>query len=468
MSAVDQPIPHTESTALDGLADRLRSAFQSGRTRPIEWRRRQLQQLRSLVRENADELVSALQADLGKPTLEAWTTDIGIVAQEVGLALKNLKRWTRPEKVSTPLNQQPARGRLVREPLGVVLIIAPWNYPVQLLFSPLVGALAAGNCAVLKPSELTAHTSKVLAKCVPRYLDPDCIALVEGAVAETTALLEQRFDHIFYTGNGRVGRVVMEAAAKHLTPVTLELGGKSPCIIDRSVDLAVAARRIAWGKFLNAGQTCVAPDYILVHETRESELLDELGSAVREFYGEDPRQTRDYGRIVNQRHHERLTALLSDGEVVFGGESDAPSRYISPTVLRNVRPDSALMAEEIFGPILPVITVKSLDEALDFVNGRDKALALYLFTSDAEAERKTVERTSSGGVCINGTLWHIANPALPFGGVGPSGMGAYHGRASFETFSHRKPVVRKATWLDLKMIYPPYGERKTKLVKRML
>ncbi len=476
MSAATRPLPsspapappRTDIAALAGLADRLRSAFDAGRSRPIEWRRTQLKRLKALLREQADELVAALQADLGKPTLEAFTTDVAVVGQECDLALKNLTRWMRPERVATPISQMPGRARLVRDPLGVVLIIAPWNYPVQLLLSPLVGALAAGNCAVLKPSELTPHTSAALARWVSSYLDPDCIALVEGAVEETAALLEQRFDHIFYTGNAQVGRVIMQAAARNLTPVTLELGGKSPCIVDRDADLPVAARRIAWGKFLNAGQTCIAPDYVLVHESREAELLEQLSSAVTEFYGEDPSQTADYGRIVNQRHHRRLTALLSDGEVVIGGQADEQTRYLAPTILRNPRLDSALMNEEIFGPILPVLTVKDLDEALDFVNQRDKPLALYLFSRSARAERATVERTSSGGVCVNGVLWHIANPALPFGGVGPSGMGAYHGRASFETFSHRKAVVKKPTWLDLKMIYPPYGKRMTQLVKRML
>jgi aldehyde dehydrogenase (NAD+) len=395
------PSPETLASASD-CADRLRKTFQTGRTRPLEWRRKQLEQLKALATENAEELVAALQADFGKPTLEAWTTDVAVVAMDCALALKNLRRWTRPEKVSTPMQQQPGRSRIVRDPLGVVLIIAPWNYPVQLLLSPLVGAIAAGNCAVLKPSEITPHTSAVLAKLIPKYLDPDCITLVEGAVPETTALLAQRFDHIFYTGNGAVARVVLEAAAKHLTPVTLELGGKSPCIIDRNANIEVAARRIAWGKFLNAGQTCVAPD------------------------------------------------------------------YIAPTLVRNVSPESPLMTEEIFGPILPILTCPSTEEAVQFVNDREKPLALYLFTEDKSVEEKVVSETSSGGVCINAILWHITNPNLPFGGVGPSGTGAYHGRASFETFSHRKSVMTKPTRFDLKLLYPPYGRFKTALVKRML
>jgi aldehyde dehydrogenase (NAD+) len=370
--------------------------------------------------------------------------------------------------VATPLNQKPARARIVREPLGVVLVIAPWNYPVQLLLSPLVGAVAAGNAVMLKPSEVTVHVSAALARLVPRYLDPEAIALVEGGVPETTALLEQRWDHIFYTGNGTVGRVVMAAAARHLTPVTLELGGKSPCIVDDTADLDVAARRIAWGKFLNAGQTCIAPDYVLVAESREEELVGKIGQAIRSFYGENPRKTRDYARIVNERHHRRLAAFLGDGEVVIGGEADDAERYIAPTVMRHVDPSAPVMQEEIFGPILPVLPVRNVDEAISFVNAREKPLALYVFTADAAVEEQVLERTQSGGVCVNATIWHIANPNLPFGGVGPSGMGAYHGRASFETFSHRKSVVTKTTRLDPKIVYPPYGSLKTSLVKRLL
>ena len=463
------PVPKTDLEEIKDLAERLRAGFNTGRTRPLEWRRNQLAALKAMLKENAEEFVQALQADFGKPALEAYTTEVAAVGGEVDVARKNLKAWTRPEKAATPLSQQPGRARIVREPLGVVLIIAPWNYPVQLLLSPLVGALAAGNCAVLKPSEVTAHTSAALARHVPAYLDPECIALVEGEVAETTALLEQRWDHIFYTGNGRVGRIVLEAAAKHLTPVTLELGGKTPCIVDRDANLEVAARRIAWGKFLNAGQTCVAPDYILVHEEREAELIDKLTDAVTMFYGSDPRRSADFARISSTGHHRRLAALLgAGGDLVIGGIQDEAERYIAPTILRNVPPDSALMQDEIFGPILPVLKVRDVDEAVDFVNQREKPLALYLFTESSETENDVVERTSSGGVCINATIWHLANPNLPFGGVGPSGMGAYHGRSSFETFSHRKAVVSKTTRFDLKMIYPPYTDLKNKLVKRML
>jgi len=465
---VSSPTPSTELDQIPAAVQRLRRTFGSGVTRPLEWRRTQLQRLAALAKENRDRLVEALRQDFGKPTVEAMLADVASVAADANEASKQLKKWMKPERVPTPASQKPGRARIVREPLGVVLIIAPWNYPVQLLLCPLVGALAAGNCAVLKPSELTPHTSAVLADLVPRYLDPDAVALVEGAVPETEALLAERFDHIFYTGGGRVGRVVMEAAARHLTPVTLELGGKSPCIVDETANVSVAARRIAWGKFLNAGQTCVAPDYVLVHESRESELIEELGAAIREFYGEQPKASTDFARIVNASHHERLSQLLKDGEPVIGGETDAEQRYIAPTVLRQVALDSDVMTDEIFGPILPVLPVADVDEAIAFASAREKPLALYVFSEDAAVAERVTQETSSGSVCVNHVIWQIANPNLPFGGVGPSGTGAYHGRHSFETFSHRKPVVTKTTRFDQKFAYPPFGRMKTALLKRLL
>jgi aldehyde dehydrogenase (NAD+) len=463
-AAAEAPHPATELAAIPGAVARLRKTFGSGRTLPLAWRRQQLARLRAMLGERGEELLEALRADLGKPALEAWAADVASVRMEAALALRNLRRWTRPERVGwMPV---PGRARVVREPLGVVLVISPWNYPVQLLLSPLVGALAAGNCAVLKPSEVTAHTSRLLAQLVPSYLDPDAVAVVEGAVAETTALLAERFDHVFYTGNGRVGRVVMEAAAKHLTPVTLELGGKSPCIVHADANLRVAARRIAWGKFLNAGQTCIAPDYVLVRRDREPELVHELGAAIREFYGEDPRSSPDYARIASDRHHRRLVGLLASGEVAIGGHFDAGQRYIAPTVLRRVAPDSPIMQEEIFGPILPVLAVASLDEAISLVRRGEKPLALYLFTEDRSVEERVLAETSSGGACVNGTILHIANPALPFGGVGESGMGAYHGRHTFEAMSHRRSVLTRGTRFDPRFLYPPYGAFKTRLLKR--
>jgi aldehyde dehydrogenase (NAD+) len=466
MSAAELLEPHTEIESIPACVARLRGTFESGRTRSLEWRRDQLKRLIQMHDEHADDFVAALQADFGKPTFEAFASDVGQGKQEAKGALKNLKKWTRPQRIGgVPMM---GRGRVLREPLGVVLIISPWNYPIGLLLSPLAGAIAAGNAVVLKPSEVTPHTSAALAKYVPEYMDPEAITLVEGGVEETTALLEQRFDHIFYTGNGQVARVVMEAAAKHLTPVTLELGGKSPCIVHEDADIETAARRIAWGKYVNAGQTCIAPDYVLVHESKEEALVEALGRSVHDFYGDDPKATPDFARIVNHRHYERISTLLKDGRPAFGGEVDPESCYVAPTALREVSPDAPIMQQEIFGPVLPILSVRSIDEAVDFVNGREKPLALYLFTKDQKVEDDVLTRTSSGGACVNGTLLHIMDARMPFGGVGPSGTGAYHGRHTFETFSHRKSVLTRGTRFDPKIMYPPYGPLITKLVQRFM
>jgi len=464
-SAEQLKVPSTEVDSIPPLVARLRESFDRGHTRSYAWRRAQLQQMIKLVDERGDLLVRALAEDFGKPEFEARAADIGQAKMEAKGAIRSLKKWMKPERVGLPM---PLVGgaRVIRDPLGVVLIIAPWNYPVGLLLSPAVGAIAAGNAMVLKPSELTPNTSAVLARWVPEYLDRDAIALVEGGVEETTALLDERFDHIMYTGNGRVARVVMEAAARNLTPVTLELGGKSPCIVDRGVDLEVSARRIAWGKFINAGQTCIAPDYVLVHKDVEAELVAELQRSVKAFYGESPQKTDDYARVVNRRHHQRLVGLLKDEEIAFGGDFDGDDCYIAPTVLRNVSPESAVMEDEIFGPILPILKIESVDEAIDFVNERDKPLALYLFTEDDATEARVLAETSSGGACVNGTIVHIGNPKLPFGGVGPSGIGAYHGRHTFDTFSHRKSVLSRGLSFDVKLMYPPYSAWVTKMAKR--
>ncbi len=460
------PQPRFDVDRIPEIAQRLRQTFDSGKTRSLDWRRGQLQAIHDMMAAEGDVLVEALQADLRKPTLEAWAADIGAMKMESKSAIKSLKKWTRPEKIG--LLPIPGRMRVIREPLGVVLIISPWNYPVQLLFSPLVGAIAAGNCALLKPSEITPHTSAALASMLPKYLDSDAIMLVEGAVDETTALLEERWDHIFYTGNSTVGRIVMQAAVKNLTPVTLELGGKSPCIVDKDVDVKITAHRIAWGKFMNAGQTCIAPDYVLVHRDREEELIEALQSCVTEFYGDDPKASPDFARIVNERHHRRVSRLIKDGTPVVGGECDEADCYVAPTVLRGVSVESTVMSEEIFGPVLPVLPIDDVEEAIAIVNKGEKPLALYLFTRDAKVENEVLSRTSSGGVCVNGTILHLMNPRLPFGGVGESGMGAYHGRHSFETFSHRKSVLTRDMRFDPKIMYPPYSSFMTKLVKKFL
>ena len=442
-----------------------RASFRAGRTRPASWRRAQLEALKALLKKEESAIFEALWADLRKPRLEAYLTEVGFVIGEIDDALEHLEKWMRPERKHTSLLAQPGRSYTTHDPLGVVLIIGAWNYPINLLLAPLVGALSGGNAAILKPSEIAPHTSAAMANLVPRYLDPEAVSVVEGAAEETQVLLGERFDLIFFTGGSGVGQIVLEKAAKHLTPVVLELGGKSPCLVDRSASLEVAARRIAWGRFSNAGQTCVAPDYVLVHEAVELELLAHLRAAVTAFYGDDPRQSPDYCRIVNDRNFERLSKLLRDGEIVCGGKAEANERYIAPTILRGVSPQAPVMQEEIFGPILPVLSVPSMDAAIEFVTDRPSPLALYIFSNDEATQHKVIDRTSSGNACINDVIMHMVVPELPFGGVGDSGMGRYHGQWSFETFTHRKGVLAKSTHLDVPVRYPPYTDGHLALMK---
>ena len=450
------------------VAHELRARFATGSTKTRKWRIKQLRALERFLQEREKEIIGALRADLSRPTMEAIGAEVGHPLSEVRLARKKLRAWMKPERVRTSATAFPGRSYVYREPLGVVLIIGPWNYPVQLLVVPLIGAIAAGNCALLKPSEVAPHTSTLFARWLPRYLDPTAIKVVEGGAQQTKALLEQRWDHILYTGNGAVGRIVMEAAAKHLTPVTLELGGKSPCIVDTTANIDRAARRIVFGKFYNAGQTCLAPDYVLVDDRVHDQLVNAMTAAIREFYGDDPKQSKDFGRIVNQRHHARLVKLLSSGETVVGGEIDAAERYIAPTILRNVQPNDSVMQQEIFGPILPVISVPDVDAAISFVARRPKPLALYIFSNDKKQQERILERTSSGGTTINHVWLHFGVADLPFGGVGASGMGAYHGRASFETFSHRRGVLKKPDVGDPPILYPPYADWKVRWIKRLV
>ncbi|MFD7282261.1 aldehyde dehydrogenase family protein [Streptomyces sp. NPDC059862] len=425
------------------LVARLRATFRAGKTKPMAWRTEQLHRMRTLLTEQGETFAAALHADLGKSSTEAYRTEIDFVIREIDHTLEHLDGWLRPEQAPVPAFIGEASAWTQYDPLGVVLVIAPWNYPAQLLLAPVAGALAAGNAVVAKPSELAPATSAALARLLPRYLDTDAVAVVEGGVPETTALLEQRFDHILYTGNGTVGRIVMAAAARHLTPVTLELGGKSPAFVDHGTDLDTVAARLAAGKFLNAGQTCVAPDYVLTDRETARALEAALAKAIEALYGPDPAASPEYGRIVNARHFDRLTALLTSGRQVTGGAYDRETKYIAPTVLAEVSPDAPVMQEEIFGPILPIVEVPGLDEAIDFINDRDKPLALYAFTeSDTTRERLAAE-TSSGGLGFGLPLAHLTISDLPFGGVGESGMGSYHGRYSIETFSHRKAVLAK-------------------------
>ncbi|WP_404387519.1 aldehyde dehydrogenase family protein [Humibacillus xanthopallidus] len=459
----------TSSPDVAAVVARVRRAFDSGRTKPYAWREAQLRALRSLVVDHESEIASALESDLGKSAVESWLTETGLVVSEIDHTLKNLRRWLAPRRVPVPLRVLPAKAQIVREPLGVVLVIAPWNYPVLLTLTPLVGALAAGNAVVVKPSEVAPAASAVLARLLGRHLDPEAVHVVEGAVPETTALLAERFDHIFYTGNSAVGRIVLEAAARHLTPVTLELGGKSPTFVDDGVDLEATAQRIVWGKFTNAGQTCVAPDYVLATRHTLDALKPWLVKAIRDSYGDEPSGSPDYGRIVNSRHLERLSGLIDPAQVVTGGDSNPSTRYLAPTVLDGVSFDDPVMAEEIFGPVLPLVEVSGVDEAIEVVNRRDKPLALYVFTSSPDTRRRFVRDTSSGAVGVNIPLAHLAVPDLPFGGVGMSGMGAYHGEFSVELFSHAKAVLRQPLRPDSTVVVrPPITAAKRRLIDRLV
>lgn len=452
------------------MVARARAAFEEGRTRSLSWRKRQLDALDHLLTVGRDALAEAMAADQGKPAFEAYSGDIEFPRREVRFVRANLEAWARPRRVRLNLRDRPGNAWMVPEPLGVVLVISPWNSPVQLLVTPLADALAAGNAVVAKPSELAPATSRVLAELLREHLDPEAVAVVEGGVETATALLALRFDHVLFTGSPAVGRVVARAAAEHLTPVTLELGGKSPVIVGADADIATAARRIAWGKFANVGQTCIAPDYVLVHREVRDRLAGALVATLRRFYGDDPLHSPDLAGIVNDAHTERLAGLLEGhgGRVVHGGEVDRGRRKVAPTIILDPDPRSPLMQEEIFGPLLPVLGVDGVDEAVAFVRARPKPLALYVFsTSDATVEQ-VVGGTSSGGVCVNHTLFHIGTTALPLGGVGESGYGRYRGAAGFETFSHLKPVLRKPRRPETWIVYPPYTKLKQRLVARWL
>ena len=445
-----------------------REAFASGRTRDASWREKQLDGLVRLLEENDEALIAALHADLGKPRAEGWTTDLGTTATEISYIRKNIRKWMKSRKVRVPMVAQPGSGFIKPEPLGVILVITPWNYPISLLLNPLAAVFAAGNTAVCKPSELAPACSNLMAELIPQYVDPEAAVVVEGDVEIATELLEQKWDHIFFTGSTNVGRIVMQAAANHLTPVTLELGGKSPTIVDESADLVAAANRITWGKFLNAGQTCIAPDYVFAHENIREELVDKIKEATNEFYGSDPKTSPDYARIVSERHLNRLTGLLDDGTVVLGGNHDAADRYLEPTILLDPSADSAIMSDEIFGPILPILSFTDLQEVIGFVNARPKPLALYIFANSDNVVDEVISQTSSGGVCVNHSLLHYGVSDLGFGGVGDSGIGRYHGKSGFDQFSNMKSVLKKRFKPELSLLYPPYTEKKEKIYRKFV
>ena len=461
----------TTSTAgeivFEDLVSEQREFFNSGRTSDIDFRLEQLGVFKKAVYENRRHILRSLKEDLGKPTFEAYVAEVSHVMADIDHAAKRVSGWARPRRAWSPSFLFPASSYVYPEPLGVVLIISPWNYPVDLALTPLVGAIAAGNCAVIKPSEITPSTSKTLAKIIGENFDPSYVTVVEGDASTAQALLNERFDFIMYTGGGSIGRSVMAAAARNLTPVTLELGGKSPCIVEPDIDLEHAARRITWGKYFNAGQTCIAPDYLLVNSAIKDKLLEAIRRQIHSFYGDDPSKSEDYARIVSDRHFERVSALLSMGNIVVGGDSDRSSRYVGPTVMDGVSPDDAIMQEEIFGPVLPVIEYGELDEAIAFANSRPKPLALYFFSRDKAKQDRVLSGTTSGGCCFNDVMLHFSNNRLPFGGVGESGFGKYHGKYTFDMFSNMKAVVRKSFSLDVFIRYPPYKNAQ-KLAQRLL
>jgi len=439
--------------------------FDTNITRDLLWRKQQLQAIKNLVIENEKSLLKALQTDLAKPALEAWITEISYITNDVDHVCKHLSKWAKPKRVSTPILAQPGKSFIKPEPQGTVLIIGAWNYPLQLVLAPLVAVIAAGNCAVIKPSELAPKVSSLLAKLVPQYLDNKAVSIIEGGVSETTDLLTLPFNHIMYTGNGQVARIVMAAAAKNLTPVTLELGGKSPVYIDESADLKITAQRIAWGKWMNAGQTCIAPDYILVKASMLEPLTLALKAQIIAMFGEDPKTSKSYGRIINQRHCQRITSYFTDGEVIAGGKSDIESCYIAPTIIINPSLDSPLMTEEIFGAILPIITIESFDEAKLFVKQREKPLSAYIFSRNTEQINQWVDEISAGSQCINDVMMFSAVPDLPFGGTGPSGIGQYSGKAGFDNFSHLKSVLKRPFLKDLPVRFAPYSTFKFKILR---
>ncbi len=453
------------NTPIQDLIQSQRLFFTEHITREIPFRLCALDRLQEGIRKYEPELTEALRNDLGKSAFESYASEIGLILREIKSAKKHLAGWSKEKKCPTPLFMAGSKSFVHPEPYGVVLIIAPWNYPVQLTLSPLIGAIAAGNCAIVKPSPDAPCTSEVQTRLIDECFESEYIAVTATDAHTTEMLLQERFDYIFYTGGVRFGKSVMEAAARHLTPVTLELGGKSPCIVDDDADLPVAARRIVWGKLLNCGQTCVAPDYLMVHSTIKDRLIDAIRKEIARQYGEDPRLSPDYPRIVNRRHIDRLLPLLKDGDIVCGGTADPDERYIAPTLIENVRPGSPLLTDEIFGPILPVIPFDDIDDCVEYINTHEKPLALYYFTRSKKRARYMIQHTSSGGVCINDTISHVVNSDLPFGGIGNSGIGQYHGRYSFETFSHPKSVVKTTTAFNIGLKFAPYAPKLRTLKK---
>lgn len=443
--------------------------FYSNKTKDINYRINNLKKLKNLIKENEQDIMDALYKDLRKSNFESYATEIGIVYDELNLHIKNLRKWSKREKRKSPIVHFPAKSYIYKDPYGVTLIIGPFNYPFQLVIAPLIGAISAGNCAIIKPSESTQNIALLLEKIINENFKENYIRVVNplGGKDTVSYLLDLKFDYIFFTGSVRVGKIIMEKASKNLIPVTLELGGKSPCIVDNSAKLGLAAKRIVWGKFLNAGQTCVAPDYILVQKDIKEKLLKELKKELLLQFGSDIKSSSDFPRIVNKHSLLRLKNYLNDGEIYFGGSVDEKDLYLEPTILTNIKENSLIMEEEIFGPILPILEYSSLDEALTYVINKDKPLALYYFSEDSTSIEKVLNSTTSGGVTINDTIIHVASSYLPFGGVGSSGMGAYHGKASFDVFTHKKSVIKRGTFIEFPIKFAPYNN-KINLLKKVM
>lgn len=455
------------STTDNFILQPLREFYQSGQTRSYDFRKKQLEKLKQAVLDHEDEINNALFADLKKNKEETWATETGLLLMEINTLLRNLKKWMSPKRVSTNLLNLPSSSKLYKDPLGVVLIISPWNYPLMLSLSPLAGAIAGGNCAVIKPSEMAANTSALITSIISKTFDPNYIKVIEGDGAEVvpTMMNEFRFDHILYTGSVNVGRSIYKHAAEQLIPVTLELGGKSPAIVEKDADIKVAARRITVGKFLNAGQTCIAPDYVLVHESIQAELIAEMKKSIVNFYADS--KGYEYGKIINESRFNKLLSYLHEGSVIHGGEYELESLFIAPTLLTNIKTDASIMKDEIFGPLLPIITFSSFDEALKIVQQNANPLSFYLFTQNKSIQDAWISNTAFGGGCINNAAWHFSNPNLPFGGVGNSGMGSYHGRFSFDSFTRLKPVMKTPNWFDPDLKFPPL-KGKINLFKKLI
>lgn len=431
--------------------------FATGKTNAYKFRKQQLKLLKKAIKRHERDILAALDADLRKHPFEAYSSEVGFLYVEINHLLDHLRDWMKPEIVSSPFLMYPSKSRIYRVPLGLTLIIGPWNYPFQSILAPLAGAMAGGNCAILKPSELAPHSSAVMAKLIRETFDPAYITTLEGDGSVVIPdIMQHRFDHIFFTGSTTVGRKILEMATPHLTPVTLELGGKSPCIVDDKVDITVAARRIVWGKYWNAGQSCVAPDYVLVHSKVKEALVEAMKKAIGQFFGENPVNSPDYARIINQKRFRTLNSYLQQGKVIHGGVTNENELYIAPTLLEGVSWNSPVMEEEIFGPILPILSFDRLEDAVQLIRQQPYPLSLYLFSKRSSTEKLFIEQTRFGGGCINNTLVHLTNPELPFGGIGPSGSGQYHGKYSFTTFTHAKSILKTGTWLDIMMKYPPF------------